>query len=510
MSMAKSSEGTGRRRPEVARGVMIAVVGIATLVAAVAVGTAAVAPGVRAASSCNVTWTGKAGDSRWNTAGNWSTGKVPGPTSDVCMSPFAFVTATGSQSVHSLRVLSEMTLTFEPGSHLTVATALINQATFQLDGAALTAGSIKNEASAASSAAIDTSGTSTINSASFSNAGNLSVVDGTLTLAKAPLNLKSGMLAGGSWLAENGVVALPGDITALSGGSSVTISGQSAAIRDASGANALAGLSSVGANSSLTVTDTNALALKGGLTSSGSVEVGVGYNSGGGSLSIAGAYVQNAGAFGELAGATSASFSAASISIQSGSRFAAETGALHGNVSNAGTLQVGTATLAGSYTQTSAATLDVGVGSTLAVSGSAALAGVLQVSPFIVPAPGTSFTALSASAISGAFASHTLGFVVTQQPAQIVVTAQPQIAVSPASVMAGGSATVDGGDFAYSTNVIIFLDSTSGTPLASVTPPLDGFFSVQVVIPSGTSAGTHQLIALAADGRTAQVAIQVS
>ena len=37
------------------------------------------------AQSCNVEWTGNAGDGLWSTARNWSTHRVPGPTSDVCI-----------------------------------------------------------------------------------------------------------------------------------------------------------------------------------------------------------------------------------------------------------------------------------------------------------------------------------------------------------------------------------------------------------------------------------------
>ena len=38
------------------------------------------------AQSCNVEWTGDAGDGgQWSNAKNWSPHKVPGPTSDVCI-----------------------------------------------------------------------------------------------------------------------------------------------------------------------------------------------------------------------------------------------------------------------------------------------------------------------------------------------------------------------------------------------------------------------------------------
>jgi hypothetical protein len=46
------------------------------------------------AQSCNVDWTGNAGTDVWGTAKNWSTNKVPGPTSNVCI-----LTAPGTGSV---------------------------------------------------------------------------------------------------------------------------------------------------------------------------------------------------------------------------------------------------------------------------------------------------------------------------------------------------------------------------------------------------------------------------
>ena len=71
-----------------------------TFLRAVAVLAVAVTGGNLAqAQSCSVEWTGNAGDGQWSTAGNWSTHRVPGPTSDVCI-----LTANGtSGSVEAIR-----------------------------------------------------------------------------------------------------------------------------------------------------------------------------------------------------------------------------------------------------------------------------------------------------------------------------------------------------------------------------------------------------------------------
>ena len=91
------------------------------------------------AQSCNVSWTGNAGDALWSTAGNWSTNQVPGPTSDVCIltapsgqgacAPVGCVDARGvpSISIHSLQVNGGVGLFFGPGT-VSIATSLTVQA----------------------------------------------------------------------------------------------------------------------------------------------------------------------------------------------------------------------------------------------------------------------------------------------------------------------------------------------------------------------------------------------
>ena len=89
------------------------------------------------AQSCNVEWTGNAGDGLWSTAGNWSTNQVPGPTSDVCIvaapstpscAPAGCVDATGvpSISVNSILVDQGSWLFFGSGT-VSIATSLTVQ-----------------------------------------------------------------------------------------------------------------------------------------------------------------------------------------------------------------------------------------------------------------------------------------------------------------------------------------------------------------------------------------------
>jgi hypothetical protein len=85
-----------------------------------------------------------------------------------------------------------------------------------------------------------------------------------------------------------------------------------------------------------------------------------------------------------------------------------------GSFLNAGILEIGgTVSIQGNYTQTAGAALDIDVTSpsaygTLTVSGTAALAGTLNVALFdgFTPAPGTSFTILSFGARSGDFSAE--------------------------------------------------------------------------------------------------------
>src|SRR5262249_18624322 len=85
-------------------------------------GLLALAPAPAAAGIGPVQWVGGSGD--WNTASNWSTGKVPGPDDDVVINVPASISVTissGSQQARSLQ--SQEALTIATGAALTVTGA---------------------------------------------------------------------------------------------------------------------------------------------------------------------------------------------------------------------------------------------------------------------------------------------------------------------------------------------------------------------------------------------------
>src|SRR5579864_1414677 len=99
------------------------------------------------AQSCNVDWTGNAGDGQWSTASNWSTHRVPGTTSDVCIltangtSGSVDAIATPSIAVHSIQLGQGVGLAF--GSEtVSIATSLTSQGFLTLFGTTLSATSV--------------------------------------------------------------------------------------------------------------------------------------------------------------------------------------------------------------------------------------------------------------------------------------------------------------------------------------------------------------------------------
>jgi hypothetical protein len=90
------------------------------------------------AQSCNVEWTGNAGTDVWGTARNWSTDKVPGPTSNVCIltapsTGSVDATATPSISVNSIQLGQGDGLAFGSGT-VTIAESLTSQGYLTLFG----------------------------------------------------------------------------------------------------------------------------------------------------------------------------------------------------------------------------------------------------------------------------------------------------------------------------------------------------------------------------------------
>ena len=94
-----------------------------------------------------------------------------------------------------------------------------------------------------------------------------------------------------------------------------------------------------------------------------------------------------------------------------------------------------------------------------------------------------------------------LGFGISQGvPGGLLRAAAPQVAVSPTLAVPASTLTVDGGDFPAGTDVKIFLDKASATPISASLVDADGFFDPNVTVPAVISVGAHTLIAV--DGTT--------
>jgi len=82
------------------------------------------------------------------------------------------------------------------------------------------------------------------------------------------------------------------------------------------------------------------------------------------------------------------------------------------------------------------------------------------------------------------------------------------VAVSPSSVKAGDSVSVQLAGWNPSSSLTVSLDGT--TPLATVTTDASGAATVSVTVAKSTSAGTHSVQAAAADGTNNSASLQVS
>jgi fibronectin-binding autotransporter adhesin len=391
------------RRPAIRRARLLAAGAVLPMLVLSLTGLAAPAM----ASSCSVTWTGNAGNGSWHTASNWSTHKVPGPASDVCIPTLTTVDATPPISVHSIQVAEGASLLIGSGS-FSVATSLDNQGFITLTGTTLSAGSI----ALPSQGNITSYADSSITSPAFSNtAGLVDVATGTLRLADNPVQLQNGTLSGGSWLAS-GVLVVPSDISQITGqGTEVSVEGAGSAVQDASGNNALTTLTAVGPGAVLGVTS---LTVAQDLASGGIIDAG--------SLTVSGTYTQESGSTTNLG----ASLSATSVSVQPGSALQGH-GTVTGPVSNDGDVAPqGTLTVAGNYSQTASAALTEQFGSTLDVTSNATLSGALNVTvnPKRPPQPGATYTAVTFGSANGSFTSHTAGFTLTTGANNIQVTKQ--------------------------------------------------------------------------------------
>jgi hypothetical protein len=319
---------------------------------------------------------------------------------------------------------------------------------------------------------------------------------GTTTLQSLP-QLSNGTLTGASFTTETSdtFFVLPGDITHLES-SAVHLSGGSA-IEDPNGNDALAGLTSVDAQSSLQ--DGSNLTLTGSsFTADGNVTFG-------GTVSLSGPYTQAAGTLSLLGIAV---LSASPVTIAGGAALSG-TGVIASDLVNDGTVRPsgGTIQADGNYTQGTNAVLESGFGDLLAVSRLATLAGEAALSQPAIP-PGNESPLITFGSLSGNFTAHSLGISLFTEVSQINARTVPQIAASPAAVAPGGTVTVAGASF--NVQASIFLDHVGGTPLATVVVPDSGAFSVPVMIPAPAKAGRHRLIAVGDDGSRTSATITVS
>ena len=453
------------------------------------------------AARCTDTWVGKALRPLWTLARNWSNG-VPGRSSDVCITLTGAEVSTGvSVKIHSLQLGQADSLALA-GNDVKRVTATV--ATFvdltpggtsllSMNNATVKAAKIDNQGGT-----IFTVGACDLDSPDvvLGQGATMKDASGTTTLQSLP-QLSNGTLTGASFTTETSdtFFVLPGDITHLVS-SAIDLSGGSA-IQDPNGNDALAGLTSVGAQSSLE--DGSNLALTGSsFTADGNVTFS-------GAVSLAGPYTQAAGTLSLLGIGV---LSASPVTIAGGAALSGA-GVIGRDLVNDGTVRPsgGTIQVDGSYTQGTNAVLESGFGDTLAVSRVATLAGEAALSRPGTP-PGNESPLITFGSLSGNFTSHSLGISLFTKVSQIDARTVPQIAVSPAAVTPGGAVTVTGASF--NVQATIFLDHVTGTPLATVVVPDSGAFSVPVMIPVTAKDGRHTLIAVGDDGSRASVMITVS
>lgn len=440
---------------------------------------------------CSTIWTGGGKNNSWDNPANWFLHKVPGPSSDVCISTFVFIFATGNIEIHSLQLGEESSL--DLGETATVPVPSTLDATGFIDNQGnlgVYDSTLESPRITSTNGIEGGSGQSTITSAHFSNSGDVAAISGTLKVTDFPIQLSAGTLAGGQWDAfANATLKLPGPITDLAAGQ-VGIEGSG--VITSAGANALSGLDTIGTDGTLALAGNKPLNFSGGLTSAGALQLGSYDQSG--TVKIAGTYTEQSGASTSL---SAADLQASAIILDPGSSLSGS-GTVTGDVDNSGSVAAGGSLgITGNYTQTGGATLGAGDGPSLAVSGSATLAGTLDIPANVPPpAPGTKSTAMTFASRTGGFTGHTIGFRVNAGTTQIDVVAEPQVAVSPRPVAPGATLAVNGGDFPYDSTVDVYIDAVGTTPLATASVDIHGFFAASVTVPATTGAGAHTLIAV--------------
>lgn len=486
------------------RGSVQALVVCGALVSGLA-GSVSVVPAqaARAGSACTASWTGLAGDGNWDDAQNWSPQMVPTSSSDVCITQVlrAIVNVNSDVTVHSLTLSLAATVTVGAPRFTVTGPLQGAEGEVLLETSTLTAGSIDV-------GNVSSDGRSVITSPRF-GISLLAVLGGMTTLTDAPANLSGTTFSGGGIEVPNGVLRMPGDIHTLDGQLLTAPEG----IQDDRGNNALAHLSTIGTTGSLRL-PSGTLTVTGDLTVSGGVDLGGGspeYGETGGTLAVQGTFTQMQGGSTSLANHLS-TLQAASIEIDASSTIDSHDGTLSGPVVNDGVLDASVTKVDGSYAQRADGVLEMSEGVTaLAVQGTAMLGGTLAIETFAAPKPGSSFTVMSFTSLTGAFGTTQLGFVLKTESTRLVAIATPQLAVTPNSNARGGTEHFSVADFQAGETVFIHLDGTGSPSLASVRIHTDGLASGKFGVPVSAVIGKHQVVAVGGSShRLAKTALEIT
>jgi hypothetical protein len=482
----------------------------AALVAAGAGSVLAAAPATAAArgtavSSCTVRWVGRDVGRLWTDPNNWSTGKVPGASDNVCITNTNDDVLTPvSITVHSLLLGVAEGIELE-GTTSKPVTATVATSITMTPGLSsrieMTDATIKAAQIISHEGTIFTAGTCKIISPDIvlADGSDLEALNGTVTLTSLS-ELSNGTLTGvgvgAGVLAGPASVVLPGDITHLAS-ANITL-GRDSAIDDPAGHNALSGLTSVDARSSLA--DANNLTLTGSsFTDDGQVDFGPG------TLAIEGPFTQPRGT---LDLEPNAVLSASPVTIDRGASFFDQGTVATDLVNDGSVVAVGTAHVTQNYTQAPGASLTSGFGNLLTVAGTARLAGSVSATK-VLAQTGDETQLITFGSLAGNFTGHSLGLKLLTRFNEIDGLLLPQIAVSPTTVAPGHTVTMHGGGFTIGQVARIFLDRASGTPLATASIDALGGFTATITIPASAAAGPHRLIAVQSDGNRASASITV-
>jgi Domain of unknown function (DUF4214)/SdrD B-like domain len=236
---------------------------------------------------------------------------------------------------------------------------------------------------------------------------------GTLTVLGPLVNLAAGTLTGGVWEVSNGILQLPSDVT--NNAADISITGAGAHLDNGAGTNALQILGANLSAGTLTLGAGTSLALTESFANAGTVTI-----ASGASLSDIGGYSQSSGQT-----TVDGALQAAQVTLSGGGLRG--TGTVNADVTNSGVVSPGdefpgTLTIQGNYTQTAAGVLTVPLTNDamglLNVTGTVTLDGTLAllVTSDFAPAVNTPITLLSFSQrTAGSDFATEIGLGVTQQ-----------------------------------------------------------------------------------------------